>query len=279
MAAVALALASSLSWGFSDFFGGLESRRRPLIAVLVVTQTAGFLLAFTVVAARGEAPPAAGSWLAWAVGGSLFGLVGLGAFYRGLATGPMGVVAPISSAAAVIPLIVGLAGGDRPTVVQEAGILVAIAGVVLASREEDERGAGRVAAGAMLAIVAAAGFGTFFVAMERASRGDPAWAILAARLASMTVLWVVALALRTKIPADAASLRRLAPIGFLDCGANLLFALATTQGLLSVVAVLGSVYPVVTVMLAHFLLHERLRPLQRVGAIGALAGAALISAG
>src|SRR4051812_47482468 len=107
MAAVALGLASSLAWGFADFFGGLQSRRRPLLAVLVATQTAGFLLAVTVVALRGQAPPGGSEWLAWAVAGSLFGIAGLAAFYRGLATGNMGVVAPISSAAAVVPLVVG----------------------------------------------------------------------------------------------------------------------------------------------------------------------------
>jgi drug/metabolite transporter (DMT)-like permease len=280
MAAVALGLASSLAWGFADFFGGLQSRRRPLLAVLVVTQTAGFALAIVIVALRAEGPPAMGSWLAWAAGGSLFGLAGLAAFYRGLATGNMGVVAPISSAAAVIPLIVGLASGERPGAVQAVGVALAIAGVVLASREQSEMDAGRrVAAGAGLAIVAAIGFGSFFVAMDRASDADALWAILVARAASVALLWPIALATRTQIPRAASDLKLLVPIGLLDTTANLLYALATTQGLLSIVAVLASVYPVVTVLLARFVLHERLHVIQRVGAVGALAGAALISSG
>ena len=280
MAAVALALASSLAWGFADFFGGLESRRRALLAVLVATQTAGFVLALAIVVVRGEGPPAGYEWVAWAMGGGLLGIAGLAAFYRGLATGNMGVVAPISSAAAVVPLVVGLAGGDRPSQVQSLGIALAIAGVVLASREKSEADAGRrVAAGAGLAIIAALGFGSFFVAMDRASDADALWAILAARTASVSVLWTAALATRTEIPREAAAWRLLIPIGLLDTGANLLYALATTQGLLSLVAVLGSVYPVVTIMLAHFFLHERLHMIQRAGAAGALGGAALISAG
>jgi drug/metabolite transporter (DMT)-like permease len=136
-----------------------------------------------------------------------------------------------------------------------------------------------VATGAGLAIVAAIGFGTFFVGMDRASEADATWAILAARSASVVVLWVVVAATRPALPRTARDIAVLVPIGFLDTGANLLFALATTQGLLSVVAVVGSVYPVVTVLLARFVLHERLHLLQRVGAVGALAGAALISSG
>src|SRR3954468_18619292 len=124
MAAVGLGLASSLAWGVADFFGGLQSRRRALLSVLVVTQTAGFLLALTAVALRGDAPPSGAGWLAWSMGGSLFGVAGLAAFYRGLATGNMGVVAPISSAAAVIPLVVGLASGEHPTATQGAGVAI-----------------------------------------------------------------------------------------------------------------------------------------------------------
>src|SRR3954454_7748711 len=158
MAAIALGLGSSLAWGFADFFGGIQSRRRPLLAVLVVTLTAGFLLTVLAVALHGEGPPAGVGWIAWALASSVFGIAGLACFYRGLATGNMGVVAPISSAAAVVPLAVGLASGERPNATQAAGVALAIVGVVLASREETEPGAGaRVATGTGLAIVAAIG--------------------------------------------------------------------------------------------------------------------------
>src|SRR4051794_41091685 len=108
MAAVALALTSSLAWGFADFFGGVQSRRRPLLAVMTVTLTAGFALTALAVVLHGEGPPPGSGWLAWALASSVLGIAGLAAFYRGLATGNMGVVAPISSAAALIPLVVGL---------------------------------------------------------------------------------------------------------------------------------------------------------------------------
>jgi drug/metabolite transporter (DMT)-like permease len=275
VAAVALALASSLSWGLSDFFGGLQSRRRPLLTVIFLTQAAGFTAVLIALAIRGEGPPDGAGWIGWAVLASVAGVTGLSAFYRGLATGAMGVVAPISSTAAVVPLVVGLASGERPSAVQAVGIALAIVGVVMASREEG----GASAAGAGLAIVAALGFGGFFVGIAEASKSDALWALGASRACSVTILTCAVLAVRPQMPRGARDYAALALIGVLDTSANLLFALATTQGLVSVVAVLGSLYPMVTLLLARFLLHERLRGLQRVGALGALAGAALISAG
>src|SRR3954453_14850730 len=130
MAAVALGLASSLAWGFADFFGGLQTRKHALLAVLVVTQSAGLVMMLVVAAVRGEPPPAAGAWIAWGAAGGVLGVLGLAAFYRGLATGNMGVVAPISSAAAIVPLVVGVATGERPGAAQAAGIVLVIAGVV-----------------------------------------------------------------------------------------------------------------------------------------------------
>jgi drug/metabolite transporter (DMT)-like permease len=276
MAAVALALASSLAWGVGDFLGGLQSRRRKLLAVLVVTQGAGLVSIAIALAVRGQGPPGGSEWIAWAVGGGLCGLAGLAAFYRGLATGAMGVVAPISSAAAVIPLTVGLATGDRPGPVQMAGVALAVCGVVLASRE----GSGRAtAAGATYGIAAALGFGLFFVGIAEASTDDALWPIFVMRFTSTIVLSSIALATRTRIPTAPRDLAQLVPIGLLDTGANLLFAMATREGLVSLVGVLGALYPVVTVLLAYYVLHERLHTIQRVGAVSALAGAGLISAG
>ena len=276
MAAVALALASSLAWGVGDFLAGIQSRRRKLIAVLVVTQVAGLVAIAIAVAARGQAPPGGTEWLAWSVGASLCGIGGLAALYKGFATGSMGVVAPISSAAAVIPLTVGLATGERPGAIQLAGVALAIAGVVLASREGPARG---TAAGAWFAVAAALGIGLFFVGVAEASVDDALWPIFVSRIVSAGLLVLVAVATRTRIPTGGRDLAQLAPIGVLDMAANLLFALATREGLVSLVGVLGSLYPVVTVVLAFYVLHERLHLIQRVGAVGALAGAALISAG
>ena len=275
MAAVILALSSSLAWGTSDFFGGLQTRRRPLLTVMTFSLGAGFLALLLALIIRGEGPPGGSSWIAWAALASVSGICGLGAFYRGLAIGAMGVVAPISSAAAVVPLVVGLALGERPHPVQALGIALAIGGVVLASREEGGAGA----AGAGLAIVAALGFGGFFVAIDQASKAEVLWALTVSRAFSFAALLCAAVVARPALPHTRRGVAALCAIGLLDTSANLLFAVATTKGLVSVVAVLGSLYPIVTVLLARFILDERLHSLQRVGAIGALAGAALISAG
>ncbi|MEA2426492.1 MAG: hypothetical protein QOF37_120, partial [Thermoleophilaceae bacterium] len=209
MAAIVLALASSLTWGAADFFGGLQTRRRPLLTVMWTTQTAGFLAVAIVVAVRGQGPPGGAGWIGWAALASVSGVTGLAAFYRGLATGAMGVVAPISSAAAVVPLAVGLATGERPHALQGAGIALAIVGVVLASREEG----GSNAAGAGLAIIAALGFGGFFVGIDRASEADVLWALLVSRMFSFAFLSTATLITRPPFPRRPRDVAQLAAIG------------------------------------------------------------------
>jgi len=193
----------------------------------------------------------------------------------------MSVVAPISATAAAVPVLVGLAEGERPSGLQIAGMAAALAGVILASREPIEEGGpppNRAAIG--LALVAAAGFGTFFVGIDRASAdADVAGVIAISRSSSLALLVVAALVVRPALPRDGASLAALGMIGVLDLGANGLYALATQEGLLSVVSVLGSLYPAVTVVLARVVLAERVARVQEVGVVLALAGVVAISAG
>jgi drug/metabolite transporter (DMT)-like permease len=223
------------------------------------------------------------SWsaVAWAALAGSAGIVALGAFYRALAIGTMSVVAPISATAAAVPVLVGLAEGERPGGLQIAGMVAALAGVILASREPVEEGcppANRAAIG--LALVAAAGFGTFFVGIDRASAtAEVPWVIVVQRCCSVSLLLIATLVVRPSLPRDGASLLVLAAVGLLDLGANGLYALATTHGLLSVVSVLGSLYPAVTVVLARFVLAERIARVQEVGVVLALAGVVAISAG
>lgn len=278
MFAIALGLAASLSWGVADFLGGIQSRRMPVVAVVLGSQLAGLVLVAAVLAVRGEAPPG-GDFALYAALSSLAGIVGLTAFYQALSIGSMGVVAPLSSCAAVIPLVVGLATGDRPSAVQGVGVAVAIVGVLLASREAGEHGGAVVAKGAGLALVSAVGFGCFFLAMDKASDGDVLWAVGVNRTMSVALLGLALLATRPKLGLKPTDMRTLAIVGVLDIAANGFFALASTKGLVSVVAVLASLYPVVTVVLARLILKERLQVIQRIGAALALTGAALISAG
>jgi drug/metabolite transporter (DMT)-like permease len=283
--AVAFGLGSSLCWGLADFFGGLQSRKRAMLAVLLVSQGVALALLLPVAFALADEGPSA-SAVGWAALGGSAGVVALAAFYRGLAIGTMSVVAPISATGAAVPVLVGLAEGERPGVLQVAGMAAALVGVILAAREcepaedagDEHRAAGRAAIG--LALVAAVGFGTFFVGVDKASAtAEVPWVIVVSRSCSLVLVLIAALVARPDLPRDAGSVGALAMIGVLDLGANGLFALATTEGLLSVVAVLGSLYPAVTVVLARFVLAERVSGSQQIGIGLTLAGVIAISAG
>jgi len=279
VAALLLAFASSVTWGTGDFLGGLKSRQLPLLNVLVATQLAGFALIGAYVAIRGEGLPTGDIFL-WAPVSGLAGALGLAAFYRGLAVGNMGVVAPISSTAAVVPLVVGVAGGDRPAAVQYTGIALALVGVALASREEVGGGLrGNTARGAGLALLSALGFGLFFVGIDNASDEDVAWAIFFNRAASVTVLVAAFAVVRPAIAARRSDLPVLGLIGLCDISANAMFAVASTKGLVSLVSVLGSLYPLTTVALAAVVLRERPHRVARAGVALALTGVVLIAAG
>lgn len=277
MLAIALALGASLSWGLGDFLGGLMSRSLQVLVVLAVSQPAGFAALLVWLAVSGDGFP---GWdvLAVAAAAGVGGCLGLASLYRGMAVGAMGIVAPVSAVAAAIPFTVGVASGERPGPLQVLGVVLALAGVGLASREPSERGGGR-AAGIGLALLAALGFGLYFVFLDTAAEESVPWAVTTARgtssLLAVAALVAVGMSRRPK----PRQLPPLVVIGLCDVAANVLFGLASTRGLLSVVAVLSSLYPVVTVALAAVLLHERIAPTQRVGVAGALAGAALITAG
>lgn len=274
-----LALAASLSWGVGDFLAGLSSRKLQLLTVLVISQAAGLTSLAVLVAARGNGPPEA-QYLLYAALAGIAGAIGLAALYRGLAVGSMSVVAPISATAAVIPVAAGVITGERPSVAQSAGIALALAGVVLASRENRPDGGGRgVAEGVGLALLAAFGFGLLLVALGAASDADALWATLSMRATSFTLLAVAALVVRPDLAVGRDNLPVLALIGVLDAAGNALFALATTESLLSVAAVLAQLYPVVTVLLARVVLGERISRPQQVGVVSAFAGIALITAG
>jgi drug/metabolite transporter (DMT)-like permease len=273
--AAALALAAAASWGVGDFFGGLKSRSLNPVAILIVAQPIGLTLLAIWVAVRGEGPP--GSSVLWACLASVLGTTGLIAFYRGMAAGALSIVAPIAGAGAAIPVIWGLARGDHPSALQELGFVAALAGVVLASFERRPL-TSRLAAGAGWAAIAMLAFGGYYIPMHAASHGDFLWAAFLFRLTSTTLIACSWLVLRPR-RARRADLPMLASIGVLDTGGNVFFAAASAKGLVSVVSVLASLYPVVTVLLARAVLHERVHRSQELGIALALAGIVLVSAG
>jgi drug/metabolite transporter (DMT)-like permease len=282
MAAIALGLLSSVLWGLSDYLGGLKSRTFPVPVVLAMMYLSSLAVMLVFVAARGEPPPPAENVLA-ALGAGLVGIAGLSAFYRALAIGTMSIVAPIASTGVALPVIVGLIGGDRPGLLRSAGLALAVVGIVLASREDDE-GAANVAQqrlSIVLAVVAGLGFGSYFVLAEIASSGDVAWALVLSRTSAFPIIATIALVVLRRGGArpGARALAVLGGIGLLDLGANFLYNYASTIGELSTVAVASSLYPVITVMLAALLLGERVRGVQRIGVVIALVGVVAIAAG
>jgi drug/metabolite transporter (DMT)-like permease len=278
MLALTLAFASGMSWGTADFLGGLSARRLPLLTVSLVSQAAGLVLVGLVIAVRGGGPEETDA-VAFGLAGGFVGALGLSALYRALAIGRMSLVAPTAALSGTIPVAWGLLRGDRPSPIQLLGVVLAIAGIVLAARTPDHTGS-RDTRGLGLALFAAVTLGAFVVFLDEAGRSDPAWAALMVRTGAITVLGIAALVMRPSLAIETTDATRLITLGVLDNAGNLAFAYAADAGgMLALTSVLGSLYPVATVLLARFLLHERLARLQAVGVVAALSGVALIAAG
>jgi drug/metabolite transporter (DMT)-like permease len=276
---IALALAASVSWGISDFLGGLQSRRFSALSVLIVSQPVGAFAALTVAIPAGGALLPAREFAIATLGGAAV-LAALGAFYKAMALGSVSVVATVGALGVVVPVVAGIGAGEEPTTIQAVGSVIAVTGVLVAAREPDPewRQANRASVG--LAALAALGFGIFFLAIDEAASEDPIWTIVAARAGGVTVLALAALRFRPSLPrARGPVLAALLTIGLFDVLANSLYAVATTHGLLPLVAVAGSLYSAVTVVLARVFLGERLASSQRAGVVVALAGVAVIAVG
>ncbi|WP_283137393.1 DMT family transporter [Rhizohabitans arisaemae] len=277
MTAVVLATASAAVYGMADFFGGLASKRSPVYAVVAISQIAGVALLVALIPfLPGSFSPAA---LAWGALAGLAGGGGLVIFYRALASGVMSVVAPTTAiASAAIPVVYGLITGERPKPLALLGIALAILAVALISREPG--GGGRVTLAPVLAALAAgAGFGGFFILLKVAPADAGLWPLLGARFSSIALVVTIALVTARSLRPGAGSLRVIASAGVLDMGANIFYLLAVQQGgLLSLIAVLASLYPASTLLLARYILGERLRLMQMGGVALALGAVGLIAA-
>ena len=273
---IALALGASLTWGFADFFGPLQGRAVGALRALVWVQTGGLVGIAVIVGVRGVAPQSALALLA--IPAAVSGTLGLFAYYRGVAVGAVSIVAPIAGISAVLPVVVGIISGDRPSVWQLLGIAAALVGVFLAAREPGRVGT-RLAAGVGLALLAALGFGGYFPFMHPAGNADFWWASLIFRITSTSVILGAVLVRRPTLVVEPLRLSLLGLIGFGDMLGNLLFAAASTTGLVSVTSVLASLYPIVTVLLARVILSERVARSQEAGIALTLAGVVLISVG
>jgi uncharacterized membrane protein len=278
---ITFGLCAAVAWGVADFLGGLATRQASLLAVGLMSQLVGATVAAAIVVSTGADVPSAHA-TGFALLAGVANAIGLAAFYRALAVGTMSIVAPIVGMSAILPVTVGIAGGERPTALHAVGIAVAVTGVVLASRERaEDRASRRVARLSIgLALLAAAGVGGNLAALDAAVAGAPKsqlwWVLLITRAVAVGLLVVAALAMHRPRRVPRRSVRIVLALGCLDVAANIFYATATHDGMVSLVAVLASLHPVVTVVLAAVIIHERLRASQRAGVALALVGATLI---
>jgi drug/metabolite transporter (DMT)-like permease len=278
LGAALLALGASLTWGVGDFLGGVKARALPSLLVLAASQPFGLAALGVAVAVRGTGIP--GDEVAWSALAAAFGTIGLFAFYRGMAAGAMSIVTPIAAVAAGVPVIWGVAvSGDHIHGLQAIGFVAAVGGSVAASLELRPESR-QVAAGVGWAALAMLAFGAYYVPMHAASTHDWLWPAFLFRCTSVTIVLSLALARGLRPHGLRAHWPGLIAIGVLDTGGNALFAAASSaHGLLSVVAVLASLYPVVTVLLARLYLGERVQRTQDAGVLVTLVGVVLITAG
>ena len=249
-----------------------------MLGVLAVSQPAGLILIGIMILLFGADPISGGKFAIAALAGAA-SLGGLWAFYAAMAMGTVSVVAPIASLGVVVPVAVGLAQGDAPAAIQLVGLVPAIAGVVILSYEERPEHAGVARRSIVLAILAGLGFGIFFTGLDLAATDRPGWAVMAVRVGGVATVAIALLISRPRLAAVSGSIAVLLTIGFFDVLANGLFAVASTKGVLPVVAVGASMYPAFTIALAHAVLGERLARIQWAGVVLALLGVALIAAG
>ena len=276
MLVILLALGASAFWGVGDFIGGVQSRRWPVLTIVLISQSAGLILIAVVVGARGVGPPGLEATLA-AVGAGLVGALALATFFRAFAIGKISVVAPIVATSAIVPVIGGIVQGERPGSLQVVGIAIAIVGVILVSQEHDSaanpRRSPRLAI--LLAVATAILFGLALIGLDIGAADDA----LIFRIATVLAIGIAVLALGRRPTVTRADGQLIVLVGILDVTATIMFAVAASKGLLSVVGVLSSLFPVVTIALAHVRLGERLGVSQRSGVALALVGIALIAAG
>jgi drug/metabolite transporter (DMT)-like permease len=275
-----LALLSSLLWGTADFFGGNLTKKYKALAVTGVSQFFGLLFGLIVVLITSSWFAPTLNWNNYLLPGvfaGTFGFIGLTAFYAGLATGRMGVVSPISSLSALIPLTVAFINGEKPSTVQLIGMMVALTGAFCASGPEIKGGIS--VRPLVYALIAALGFGCAVTAMAQGSKSSAIMTMTTMRFTT----FLISLALFAKYKTTGGFSKKDIPIligiGGADFFANVLLGVATTKGLVSLAVVLGSLFPIVTALLAYKLLHERLHKFQYLGIVFAISGIIIISLG
>jgi drug/metabolite transporter (DMT)-like permease len=268
------ALAAAVFWGSGDFTGGFASRRIGAFRTLLLSFSVGFALLALVALVRGEKLPGT-SDLWWGAVAGLTGMAGLGFLLRGFSSGRMGIIAPVSAVlATAIPVVFGAFTEGLPRSLHLAGFVLGMAGIWLLSRPEK---LGTRPEGLGMAVLAGLGFGIFFIAIDQVSQQAVFWPLVAGRGAACATMLVFALVTRRPLNIQRSLFGVIAMSGVLDVGGNLFFLLATQYGRLDVAAVLGSLYPAVTALLARVVLRESLARLQVIGVGAAVLAIVLIT--
>ncbi|MDH3426093.1 MAG: DMT family transporter [Acidimicrobiia bacterium] len=277
--AIFLAAMSAVVWGGSDFLGGIATKKRSVLRVLLVSQF--FSLGLAVVAAPlFDSSGLDLKHLAWGAGAGSSGIIGLALLYRGLAMGRMAVVAPLTAVTgSIVPIVVGVALGERPSALAWLGVAIALPSVVLISRTPDSSSHQAVSGVEVsLGLASGAFFGLFGVFIAQTPEASGLWPLIAAKVAAIAmVAGVVAAAKPARGPRGDGAL--LAATGLGDMVANILILAAFRRGLLSLVPVVGALYPASTIVLARLVLGERIHAVQAVGLVTAATAVGLIAAG
>jgi drug/metabolite transporter (DMT)-like permease len=287
------ALAAAFLYGSADFLGGLATRRSRALSILPASALAGLLIVLIAALVSGESARLAG--IGWGLAAGVVGGFGLIVFYAGLAAGPMTIVAPTSAlTATILPVAVSLADGERASPAVYAGALICLAAVVLVSATGSQAASPQQAASLTARLTghglhvraigygctAGATFGLFFIFLRNAGHTGAFWPVVASRLAGFLVIVIAAALCRTKpvvASGGAGLLMATFGSGILDASANVSYVIATREGLFGLAVVLTSMYPGVTVILARFVLGERMRPIQLAGLLFAAAGVVLVT--
>ncbi|MEY2755294.1 MAG: hypothetical protein RJB65_1652 [Actinomycetota bacterium] len=275
--AFVLALASAFVYGTGDWFGGHAARRRPSIGVAAIGQSMSLVLVALAVLLGSASVPDAGTW-GWSAAGGVLGALGIAGLYHGFAIGDVSVVAPVSAVVgAVLPVVAGLVLGDRPGALALGGIVLAVAAIALVS---GALGRSSTVEWRIVALAAAVGacFGSLFVCLERADGDSGMWPLLVMRLVSVPMLLLLLPRRRSgERGGDSRSLVLSLVAGTFDMAANVLYLLAVREGMLSLVAVIASLYPAATVALAAGVDGERVSRPQLIGLMVAAAALVMVT--
>jgi drug/metabolite transporter (DMT)-like permease len=274
-ATVVFGLAASLCWGSGDFSGGLASRRASASSVVIAAYAVGFVLLVALALIWKEPFPSPRD-LVWGGLAGLAGAIGLTSFYSALSIGRMGIAAPVSAVlTASLPVLFSAFTEGLPSLIQLGGFVLALLAIGLISRPERSKGRPE---GIGLALLAGCGFGCFFILISRVSPTATFWPLAIARFTSVLFLLVLVLIRRQQALPHMTAAPLVLLAGVLDAIGNAFFVLAAHTGRLDVAAVLSSLYPAATVLLAALVLRERTTRIQTIGILLALVAVPLISA-